>query len=153
MRTRRDGRRSSSARDPAAAGRHGAALADRTRERGIDVAILRVAGGDGSFAVVAAAALGHGIAFVRVPARNHFPLDLGVDRRDLVGSLDAFTEGVERPGRRRGADRPALSQQRLARLPRRRGSPAGLSDAKARALLATAAKMLEPSAAATARTS
>ena len=30
------------------------------------------------------------------PARNHFALDLGVDRDDLVGSLDAFAEGVER---------------------------------------------------------
>ena len=33
-----------------------------------------------------------------VPAgtRNHFALDLGVDRHDLVGALDAFTDGVER---------------------------------------------------------
>jgi len=27
---------------------------------------------------------------------NHFALDLGVDRHDLVGSLDAFTHGIER---------------------------------------------------------
>ena len=33
-----------------------------------------------------------------VPAgtRNHFARDLGVDRHDVVGSLDAFTDGVER---------------------------------------------------------
>ena len=59
---------------------------------------LGVAGGDGSLAVVAAAALAHGIPFVCIPAgtRNHFALDVGVDRRDLVGALDAFTDGVER---------------------------------------------------------
>ena len=59
---------------------------------------LGVAGGDGSLAVVAAAALAHDLPFVCVPAgtRNHFALDVGVDRSDLVGSLDAFTDGVER---------------------------------------------------------
>ncbi|WP_185972572.1 diacylglycerol/lipid kinase family protein [Georgenia yuyongxinii] len=59
---------------------------------------LGVAGGDGSLAVVATAAVSHGLAFVCIPAgtRNHFALDLGVDRRDLVGALEAFTEGVER---------------------------------------------------------
>ena len=59
---------------------------------------LGVAGGDGSLAVVAAAALAHGIPFVCIPAgtRNHFALDVGVDRRDVVGALDAFTDGVER---------------------------------------------------------
>ena len=36
--------------------------------------------------------------FVCVPAgtRNHFALDLGVDRQDLLGALEAFTDGVER---------------------------------------------------------
>ncbi|WP_127127795.1 diacylglycerol kinase family protein [Georgenia sp. SYP-B2076] len=59
---------------------------------------LGVAGGDGSLAVAAAAAVTHGLALVCIPAgtRNHFALDLGVDRRDLVGALEAFTEGVER---------------------------------------------------------
>ena len=59
---------------------------------------LGVAGGDGSLAVVAAAARAHGLPFVCVPAgtRNHFALDLGVDRHDLIGALDAFTDGVER---------------------------------------------------------
>jgi diacylglycerol kinase family enzyme len=27
---------------------------------------------------------------------NHFALDLGVDRHDVIGALDAFTDGVER---------------------------------------------------------
>ena len=57
-----------------------------------------MAGGDGSLAVVAAVAAAHGIAFACVPAgtRNHFALDVGVDRHDLTGALDAFTDGVER---------------------------------------------------------
>ena len=40
----------------------------------------------------------HGLPFVCVPAgtRNHFALDLGVDRHDLVGALEAFTDGLER---------------------------------------------------------
>ena len=57
------------------------------------------AGSDGSLGVAAAAARVHGLPFVCVPAgtRNHFALDLGVDRHDLVGALDAFGDhGVER---------------------------------------------------------
>ncbi len=59
---------------------------------------LGMAGGDGSLAVVAAAAAAHGIPFVCVPAgtHNHFALDVGVDRHDLAGALDALTGGVER---------------------------------------------------------
>jgi diacylglycerol kinase family enzyme len=59
---------------------------------------LGVAGGDGSLAVVAAAASAHGVPFVCVPAgtRNHFARDVGVARQDLIGSLGAFTEAVER---------------------------------------------------------
>ena len=95
------------------------ALAAQARARGIETVVLAsdasldalvadavasgadalgVAGGDGSLAVVAAAALAHGIPFVCIPAgtRNHFALDVGVDRSDLVGALDAFTDGVER---------------------------------------------------------
>ena len=57
-----------------------------------------MAGGDGSLAVVAAAAAAHGLPFICVPAgtRNHFALDLGVDRHDVAGALDAFSDGVER---------------------------------------------------------
>ena len=56
-----------------------------------------MAGGDGSLAVVAAVAAAHGIPFVCVPAgtRNHFALDVGVNRHDVTGALDAFTDGVE----------------------------------------------------------
>ena len=73
-----------------------AALAGEAAAAGADA--LGMAGGDGSLAVVAAVAAAHGIPFVCVPAgtRNHFALDVGVDRHDLTGALDAFTDGVER---------------------------------------------------------
>jgi diacylglycerol kinase family enzyme len=60
--------------------------------------MLGVAGGDGTQAIVAAIAAQHGLPYVCVPAgtRNHFALDLGVDRDDVVGALDAFTNGRER---------------------------------------------------------
>ena len=53
-----------------------------------------VAGGDGTQAIVAAIASEQGLPYVCVPAgtRNHFALDLGVDRDDVVGALDAFTK-------------------------------------------------------------
>jgi diacylglycerol kinase family enzyme len=46
---------------------------------------------------VAAVAARRGIPHVCVPAgtRNHFALDLGLDREDVVGALDAFSDGVE----------------------------------------------------------
>jgi diacylglycerol kinase family enzyme len=57
-----------------------------------------MAGGDGSQALVATVAARHGVAHVCIPAgtRNHFALDLGLDRDDVVGALDAFTDGIER---------------------------------------------------------
>jgi diacylglycerol kinase family enzyme len=59
---------------------------------------LAMAGGDGSQAVVAAVAAEHDLPYACVPAgtRNHFALDLGVDRDDVVGALDAFVGGRER---------------------------------------------------------
>nr|WP_221374205.1 diacylglycerol kinase family protein [Actinoplanes polyasparticus] len=73
-----------------------AALAERAAAEGADV--LGMAGGDGSQALVATTAMRHGLPFVCVPAgtRNHFALDLGLDRTDVAGALDAFTDGVER---------------------------------------------------------
>ena len=57
-----------------------------------------MAGGDGSQAVVAAIAAEFGLPYACVPAgtRNHFALDLGVDRDDVVGALEAFVDGGER---------------------------------------------------------
>ncbi|MBV9335290.1 MAG: diacylglycerol kinase [Solirubrobacterales bacterium] len=59
---------------------------------------LAMAGGDGSQAVVAMVAAELGLPYACVPAgtRNHFALDLGVDRDDVVGALDAFVRGGER---------------------------------------------------------
>ena len=59
---------------------------------------LAMAGGDGSQGVVAAMAAERGLPYACIPAgtRNHFALDLGVDRDDVVGALDAFVDGGER---------------------------------------------------------
>jgi diacylglycerol kinase family enzyme len=71
-------------------------LADRAVTQGADV--IGMAGGDGSQALVARVAMQRDVAHICVPAgtRNHFALDLGLDRDDVVGALDAFTDGVER---------------------------------------------------------
>jgi diacylglycerol kinase family enzyme len=94
-------------------------LAARARQRGIESVVLQpgddllelaesaiahgaqvigMAGGDGSQALVATVAARRDVAHVCIPAgtRNHFALDLGLDRDDVVGALDAFTDGVER---------------------------------------------------------
>ncbi|WP_443041718.1 MULTISPECIES: diacylglycerol/lipid kinase family protein [Streptomyces] len=59
--------------------------------------LLGVAGGDGTQALVAAVAAEHDVPFLVVAAgtRNHFAMDLGLDRTDPVRSLDALTNGVE----------------------------------------------------------
>jgi diacylglycerol kinase family enzyme len=94
-------------------------VADEARERGVEAIELKLgddleelvrdavargadavgmAGGDGSQAIVASVAAEHGLPHVCVPAgtRNHFALDLGVDRDDVVGALDAYVDGRER---------------------------------------------------------
>jgi diacylglycerol kinase family enzyme len=71
-------------------------LAEDAVRRGADV--LGMAGGDGSQALVASVAARAGLDYVCVPAgtRNHFALDLGLDRADVVGALDAYADGLER---------------------------------------------------------
>lgn len=71
-------------------------LAEGAIERGAQV--VGMAGGDGSQALVATVAARREVAYVCVPAgtRNHFALDLGLDRDDVVGALEAFTDAVER---------------------------------------------------------
>jgi diacylglycerol kinase family enzyme len=94
-------------------------LADEARRRGIEAVELQpgddlwelvrnavadgadalaMAGGDGSQAIVAAIAAEEGLPYACIPAgtRNHFALDLGVDRDDVVGALEAFVDGGER---------------------------------------------------------
>ncbi len=72
------------------------ALARDAVARGADG--LAAAGGDGTQAIIATIAAEHGLPFACIPAgtRNHFALDLGVDRDDVVGALDAFVSGGEK---------------------------------------------------------
>ena len=71
-------------------------LAEEAVDRGAGV--IGMAGGDGSQALVATVAARRDVANVCSPAgaRNHFALDLGLDRDDVVGALDAYTDGHER---------------------------------------------------------
>ena len=94
-------------------------LIDEARRRGLDVVVLGpdddlvelaraaiarradclgIAGGDGSIALVADLVASQNIPLVVIPAgtRNHFALDLGVDRDDILGALDAFDDGRQR---------------------------------------------------------
>jgi len=59
--------------------------------------LLGVAGGDGTQALVAGVAAEHGLPFVVITAgtRNHFALDLGLDRDDPAACLAALTDGVD----------------------------------------------------------
>jgi len=72
------------------------ALSEDAVAGGADV--LGMAGGDGSQALVATVATRHDVAFVCVPSgtRNHFALDLGLDRGDVPAALEAYDGAVER---------------------------------------------------------
>jgi diacylglycerol kinase family enzyme len=71
------------------------ALARRAVADGAD--LLGVAGGDGTQALVAAVAAETGTPFMVISAgtRNHFAMDLGLDRADPSTCLGALTDGVE----------------------------------------------------------
>ena len=72
-----------------------AAIARQAVANGAD--LLGVAGGDGTQALVAGIAAEHGLPFVVISAgtRNHFALDLGLDREDPARCLSALADGVE----------------------------------------------------------
>ena len=72
-----------------------AAVARQAVASGAD--LLGVAGGDGTQALVAGIAAEHGIPFLVISAgtRNHFALDLGLDREDPSACLGALSDGVE----------------------------------------------------------
>src|SRR5262245_49728501 len=72
-----------------------AAVARKAVTEGAD--LLGVAGGDGTQALVAGIAAEHGLPFVVISAgtRNHFALDLGLDREDPATCLAALSDGVE----------------------------------------------------------
>ncbi|KAA0233647.1 MAG: hypothetical protein JJLCMIEE_03206 [Acidimicrobiales bacterium] len=78
---------------------HGLDLEQLARDavaRGADC--LGMAGGDGSQALVASIAVEHDLPFVCISAgtRNHFALDLGLDRDDPRQTMYAFRDAVER---------------------------------------------------------
>jgi diacylglycerol kinase family enzyme len=72
-----------------------AALARQAVADGAD--LLGVAGGDGTQALVAGIAAEHHLPFLVISAgtRNHFALDLGLDREDPASCLDGLTDGEE----------------------------------------------------------
>jgi diacylglycerol kinase family enzyme len=59
--------------------------------------LLGVAGGDGTQALVAGVAAQYGIPFIVITAgtRNHFALDLGLDRENPAACLGALSDGIE----------------------------------------------------------
>src|SRR5829696_3648278 len=71
------------------------ALARQAVADGAD--LLGVAGGDGTQALVAGIAAEHDLPLLVISAgtRNHFALDLGLDREDPARCLDALGDGVE----------------------------------------------------------
>ncbi|GAB3787599.1 diacylglycerol/lipid kinase family protein [Nocardioides ungokensis] len=120
------------------------ALVRSAVERGADA--LGMAGGDGSLSVVAEVAASHGLPFICVPAgtRNHFALDLGVDRRDVLGALEAFTEGVEREVDVAEVNGRLFLNNVSLGVYGEAVRRSAYRDAKARTLVATADKVLGP---------
>ncbi len=107
---------------------------------------LAMAGGDGSQAVVASIAAELELPYACIPAgtRNHFALDLGVDREDCVGALDAFVDGGLRKvdlGRVNG--RVFVNNVSLG-LYAEAVQRKGYREAKLRTLVATVPEMLGP---------
>jgi diacylglycerol kinase family enzyme len=110
---------------------------------------LAMAGGDGSQAVVAKVAAELGLPYACIPAgtRNHFALDLGVDREDVVGALDAFADG----GGERTVDLAEVSGQVFVNnvslgLYAEAVQCDGYREAKLRTILGTAPEALGPTA-------
>jgi diacylglycerol kinase family enzyme len=118
-------------------------LAAQARELGIETHVLRegddpgelarrasgeslgIAGGDGSLAAVAQVALERDAAFVCIPfgTRNHFARDLGLERDDPLGALEAFAGNERRIDVGRADERLFLNNVSLglyARLVHRR---------------------------------
>jgi diacylglycerol kinase family enzyme len=58
---------------------------------------IGMAGGDGSLGLVAGVAVERGVPFFCIPVgtRNHFALDLGLDRDDPLSALEALSNGEE----------------------------------------------------------
>jgi diacylglycerol kinase family enzyme len=71
------------------------ALAREAAESGAEV--LAMGGGDGSLGLVATVAMEYNLPFICIPVgtRNHFAMDMNLDRNDPVAALAAF-QGEER---------------------------------------------------------
>jgi diacylglycerol kinase family enzyme len=69
-----------------------------TLAREADADALGMAGGDGSLAQVAEVAIERDLPFACIPfgTRNHFARDVGLDRDDPIGALDALVDGTEK---------------------------------------------------------
>jgi diacylglycerol kinase family enzyme len=69
-----------------------------TLAREAEADALGMAGGDGSLAQVAEVAIERDLPFACIPfgTRNHFARDIGLDRNDPIGALDALVDGTER---------------------------------------------------------
>jgi diacylglycerol kinase family enzyme len=105
------------------------------RRAGTDA--LGVAGGDGSLAPVAKAAVERDLPFACIPfgTRNHFARDLGLDRDDPIAALDAFGGKERRIDIAWVNDRPFLNNVSLgmyAQLVHRREEHRRRSEALAR---------------------
>jgi diacylglycerol kinase family enzyme len=105
--------------------------------READADALGVAGGDGSLGPIAAVAIERSLPFVCVPfgTRNHFARDVGLDRDDPLGALDAFGGEERRVDVGRVGDRVFLNNVSLgvyARLVQRRERHRRRRDALAR---------------------
>jgi diacylglycerol kinase family enzyme len=76
---------------------------------------LGIAGGDGSLAPVAEVSVERDLPFVCVPfgTRNHFARDLGLEREDPLGALDAFAGRERRIDVGRAGDRLFLNNVSL----------------------------------------
>jgi len=120
------------------------ALVNAAVARGADG--LMAAGGDGTQAMVAAIAAAHDLPFACIPAgtRNHFALDLGVDRNDVIGALDAFvTGGEKRVDLAEVGGRVFVNNASLG-LYAEAVQSKGYRDAKVRTILDTVPKLLGP---------
>jgi hypothetical protein len=87
------------------------------------------------------------LPFVCAPAgtQNHFALDLGVDRHDLVGGLDAFTDGAGRLVDIGSVNGRLFVNNVSLGIYGEAVRQAAYRDAKARTLLETAVRVLGPS--------
>ena len=109
---------------------------------------LAMAGGDGSQAIVAMIAAQRDLPYACIPAgtRNHFALDLGVIRDDVVGALDAFVDGRERRVDLATVNGQVFVNNVSLGLYAEAVQQAGYREAKIRTILATVPDVIGPDA-------